>query len=183
MGTTVPPFTDEKIQAPSPAPPDTGPQGMGSGKALSEGSTGRGSSRRSQGSQLEERGHSAEQKMVRTHKTKGSPLQRGGRNRPRGRWEDAPASESTEAGLGPYGQTRRNSCPPQGLAGSETGLPAEPKESAECPGLASAGLKGRMAGEVLHGSEGAVGEQGPVHVLTGSLFHGPLRPSVPCFLE
>ena len=39
---------------------------------------GGGSSRRSQGTQLEERGDSAEQKMVGARKTKGSPLQRGG---------------------------------------------------------------------------------------------------------
>lgn len=127
MGTTVPPFTDEKIQAPSPAPPDTGPQGMGSGKALSEGSTGRGSSRRSQGSQLEERGHSAEQKMVRTHKTKGSPLQRGGRNRPRGRWEDAPASESTEAAWAPTARPGGTAALRRGLPAARQGCPQSPR--------------------------------------------------------
>ena len=66
-------------------------------------------------------------------------------------------SESTGTRSGPIDQTSRKSCAQLGLAGNKKGPPLGPEESAMCPGLPSAGPKGRMAREVLPSSEEELG--------------------------
>ena len=68
------------------------------------------------------------------------------------------ASESTETRSGPVDQTRKKSCAQLGLAGDKKQPPPGPKESAMCPGSASAGPKGRRSREVLPGSEEELGD-------------------------